>query len=230
MTKTYVSAIENTRTATASSQTDDATITPSPMTTTTTKTILASSTAWEYTQDIVTATATPSCIIPPTPSLPDPRATTKPTIIPLPSGLHFKRGETRAIDPELALARLRRHRAKRSSPEKARRNENAPTITYTPNTAINATVTQLFPTSTQTFTVFAPSVVYSTLPPVIVNPGDQHETITAPTPVDTITTAVWSRTVVTSTLSLQWTRTIASTPSELAASCKAEGGHFGNAV
>jgi hypothetical protein len=196
--------------------------------TTTTKTIWVSSTRWEHTQDIVTATAVPPCTVPPRPSSPDPRATFKPTAIPLPPGLHWKRGETRAVDPVQALARLSRHRAQRPSPKKVKRSVNAPTVTFTANTAINTTVTRLFPTFTQTFTLFTSSIVYSTLPPFTVKPGVQHSTVTAPTPTNVVTTAVWSRTVVTSTLSLEWTRTITSTPSAVAATCKAQGGHFGS--
>jgi hypothetical protein len=196
------------------------------VTTTTTKTILASTTKWQRTQDCVTATVTPSCTIPPKPSSPDPRATFKPTAIALPAGINWKRGEIRAVDPELARARLRRHRAQRSSPKNAKRGVNAPTVTSMATTAINTTVTQLFPTSTQTFTVFSSAIVFSTLPPVTVKGGVQHSTITAPTPTSTVTTAMWSRTVITSTLSLEWTRTITSTPSAAAATCKAEGGHF----
>jgi hypothetical protein len=221
--------MKNTRTVTASSKTDYITIYPSPVKITTTKTIWAPTTRWQHTQNIITATVTPSCTIPPRPSSPDPRATFQPTIIPLPPGLHWKRGETRVVDPEQALARLRRHRARRSSSKKAKRSVNPvvpPTVTSTANTAMNTTVTQLFPTSTQTFTVFSTAITFSTMPPVTVKGGVQHSTITAPTPTFTLTTAVWSRTVVTSTLSQEWTRTIMSTPSAAAATCKAEGGHF----
>jgi hypothetical protein len=221
--------MKNTRTVTASSKTDYITIYPSPVKTTTTRTVLAPTTRWQYTQNIITATVTPSCTIPLRPSSPDPRATFQPTSIPLPPGLHWKRGETRVVDPEQALARLRRHRARRSPPTKAKRSVNPvvpPTVTSTANTAINTTVTRLFPTSTQTFTVFSTAITFSTMPPVTVKGGVQHSTITAPTPTFTITTAVWSRTVITSTLSQEWTRTIISTPSAAAATCKAQGGHF----
>jgi hypothetical protein len=197
--------------------------------TTTTKTIWVSSTRWEHTQNVVTATMFPSCTVPSRGSSPDPRATFRPTAIPLPPGLYWKRGETRAVDPEVALARLRRHRAKRSPLKKAKRSVNAPTVTSTASTAVNTTVTQRLPTSTQTFSVFTSSIVYSTLPPVTVKPGVQHSTVTGPTPTYTVTTAMCSRTVVTSTLSLEWTRTITSTPSAAAATCKAAGGHFGSA-
>lgn len=136
------------------------------------------------------------------------------------------------MDPEMALARLRRHRAKRSGSEVvnevAKRSADAPTITSTASVAANTTITDVLPTSTQTFTVFSSNTIYSTLPPVTVKSGIEYDTITAPTPTDTVSTAVWSPTVITSTLSLGWTLTKTSTPSALASSCKAEGGHFGH--
>ena len=221
--------MNNTLTITQPAETDYITIVPSEVTTTETQTIWHSFTRWKHTQDVVTETVTPSCTVPPRPSFPDPWATFKPTLIPLPWGLHWKRGDVRVVDPEVAKARLERHRARRSAGSRrvAKRSADLPTVTSTASIAVNETVTSTLPTSTNTFTVFSSNTIWSTLPPVTVKAGIEYETITAPTPTDTVSTAVWSRTIVTSTLSVEWTLTETSTPSALASSCKAEGGHFG---
>jgi len=201
------------------------------VTTTETQTIWHTWTRWKHTQGIVTETVTPSCTVPPRPAYPDPWATFKPTLIPLPWGLHWKRGDIRIVDPKAAISRLERHRAKRSaqaaSRKVAKRSPDVPTVTSTASVAVNTTVTSVLATSTNTFTVFSSKTIYSTLPPVTVRAGIEYDTITAAIPTDTVSTAVWSQTVVTSTLSLEWTLTETSTPSALASSCKAEGGHFG---
>jgi hypothetical protein len=221
--------VNNTLTITEPAQTDYITIVPSEVTTTETQTIWHTWTRWRHTQGVVTETVTPSCTVPSRPAYPDPWATFKPTLIPLPWGLNWKRGDVRIIDPEAAIGRLQRHRARRSAASRkvAKRSADVPTVTSTASVAVNTTVTSVLATSTNTFTVFSSNTVYSTLPPVTVLAGIEYDTITAPTPTDTVSTAVWSQTVITSTLSLEWTLTETSTPSALAASCKAEGGHFG---
>ncbi|KAM0715736.1 hypothetical protein Q7P37_008250 [Cladosporium fusiforme] len=228
----YTSTLNNTLTITSPAETDYITVVPAEVTTTETRTIWHSHTSWTQTQSVIHETATPSCTIPSRPSSPDPWATFKPTIIPLPAGLHWKRSEARAVDPEEALARLLRHRARKVSaisPDKKIKNRSAdaPRITATASPAVNSTVTSIFPTSTATFTIFSSKTTYTTLPPQTVRSETEYDTITAPTPTDTIYTAVWSRTVITSTLSLDWTLTHTSTPSALATSCMAQGGHFG---
>ncbi|KAM0704512.1 hypothetical protein Q7P35_008746 [Cladosporium inversicolor] len=224
----YTSTVNNTQTITEPAQTDYITIVPSEVTTTETQTIYHTFTRWRHTQGIVTETVTPSCTVPPRPSFPDPWATFVPTLIPLPWGLHWKRGDVRIVDPRAAISRLERHRAKRSAAARkvAKRSPDVPTVTSTASIAVNTTVTSVLATSTNTFTVFSSNTVYSTLPPITARAGIEYDTITAPTPTDTVSTAVWSQTVVTSTLSLVWTLTETSTPSALASSCKAEGGHF----
>jgi hypothetical protein len=223
--------VNNTRTITEPAETDYITIVPSEVTTTETETAWHTFTKWKHTQNILTQTVTPSCTVPPRPSFPDPWATFIPTLIPLPWGLHWKRSNViRSVDPKQAISRLERHRAKRAALPKdlAKRSADAPTVTSTASTAVNTTVTFVQPTSTKTFTIFSSNTIYSTLPPVTVRTGIEYDTITAPTPTDTVSTAVWKMTVVTSTLSVEWTLTETVTPSAVAASCRAEGGHFGS--
>jgi hypothetical protein len=202
---------------------------PKEVTTTSTKTIWHSSTRLVHTQDVITDTVLPSCTVPPRLSYPDPWATFKPTLIPLPPRIHWKRGGVRVVDPEAAMTRLERHRAKRSaaSHKVAKHSADAPTVTSTASIAVNTTVTDVRQTATKTFTVFSSHTIYHTLPPATVQGKAVTETITAPTPTDTVSTAVWRNTIVTSTLSVMWTLTERVTPSAFAASCRAEGGHFG---
>jgi hypothetical protein len=178
---------------------------------------------------MITETVLPSCTVPPRAPYPDPRATFKPTLIPLPSGIHWKRGAVRVVDPEAAMTRLERHRSKRSvaSHKIAKRSADAPTVTSTASIAVNTTVTDVHQTGTKTFTVFSSNTIYHTLPPVTVQGEIITKTITAPTPTDTVSTAVWRNTIITSTLSVEWTLTQTATPSAFAASCRAQGGHFG---
>jgi uncharacterized membrane protein YgcG len=147
----------------------------------------------------------------------------------MPRGMHYKRGAVRIVDPKEAMTRLERHRAKRSviSHKVVKRSADVPTVTSTASIAINTTVTDVRQTGTKTFTVFSSHTIYQTLPPATVQGRVVTRTITAPTPTDTVSTAVWRNTVVTSTLSVMWTLTETVTPSALAASCRAEGGHFG---
>ncbi|KAF2725557.1 hypothetical protein K431DRAFT_260325 [Polychaeton citri CBS 116435] len=230
----YTSTVNNTLTITEPATTDFVTIVPSEVTTTETDTVWATITRWTATQTVITKTVTPACIVPPRPYWNDPWASITPTLIPLPTGLIIKRGEARAVDYNQAKSRLDRHRAKRAailSPNVARdiakRSADAPTLTSTASIAVNTTTTVTADTSTNFFTVYSSNTIYSTLPPITVKYGTEFDTITAPTPTDTVHTAVWSPTVVTETLFLSWTLTTKTTPAALASSCKAEGGHFG---
>lgn len=211
------------------------TIVPSEVTTTETDTVVATHTVWTATQTVITKTVTPYCTVPPRPYWNDPWASFVPTLIPLPPGLIIKRGGVRAVDYEQAKSRLDRYRAKRAANaepkmarEIAKRSADAPTLTSTASIAVNTTTTITAEASTNLFTVYSSNTIYSTLPPLTVKYGTEFDTITAPTPTDTVHTAVWSRTVVTETLSLSWTLTSKTTPPALASSCKAEGGHFGS--
>ncbi|PSN72804.1 hypothetical protein BS50DRAFT_568407 [Corynespora cassiicola Philippines] len=219
------------------------TITPSAVTTTSTKTFTRTKLTFTNQLSITTKTVTATCTVPTSksdkpctysPTLIHPAALVSPTGSPM---LHrFMRKADRAVDIEYArrrieAAKLRRdQKAQEAAEPVEKRAPDAPTVTVTAETPVNATVTQTAPAITTTEGAMTTTTTTTTMPPSTVYSGIFTSTVTLPTPTKTKVTFAYTSTTSTITIRATFTRTTTITPSASLTACKSLGGHIGPAA
>ncbi|KAK3678159.1 hypothetical protein LTR78_002255 [Recurvomyces mirabilis] len=200
------------------------TLTPAPYIVPKTDMLTRTFFSWTTTRFVETEVATPSCTVPPRPSMADDWLRFAPTMIPLPTGLQFQWPMTRVGGRAIDVRTVEQEEARAVQ----KRAPDAQTITTTTTLGGSKTTTiQARPTTTTAVEATTVMAII-TLPPHTVY-ETQLDTVTAPRPTETLEELVYKREYITKTMSITWTSTSTTTPVAVATACRAAGGSFGYA-